>query len=237
MFGIYRAISPFLTNIVTRLPFKLFQDMGKALNAMIKASGDGVAIHKKIVEESGEDDTEKTFFTNLFKMQSENDADSHAALLSEGQLYIIAGSDTTANTLTYLIWAMCKNHKLKAELLAELQALPTDYTDTDLRQLDLLNRAVKETLRMYAATPEGLPRKVPVGGAELCGYQLDEGTVVGAQSYSMHRDPAVFDRPEEYDPSRWIEPTKEMTDSFMAFGRGSRSKSRSPSPFSICAGS
>ncbi|KAJ2962741.1 hypothetical protein NQ176_g10909 [Zarea fungicola] len=38
----------------------------------------------------------------------------------------------------------------------------------------------------------------------------------------MHRDPVVFPRPDEFDPDRWIEPSKDMLDSFMAFGRGSR---------------
>ena len=179
-----------------------------------------------MVEENGADNVKKTFFTTLFKEQENGTTVSPKQLTSDGQAFIIAGSDTTANTLTYLVWVLSKNHTLRDELVAELQALPSDYADADLRKCDLLNRVIKETLRLHTVVPEGMPRMVPPSGADLCGFHLDAGTVVSAQSYTMHRDPAVFGSPEEFDPSRWIEPTKEMAESFMSFGRGSRGKKK-----------
>lgn len=205
--------------------------MTASLAEMIKASAEGIVIHDKIVQDakdSGDtdaDDVERTFFTSLFKAQKDGNFTPRETLLSEGQLYIVAGSDTTANTLTYLVWALCRHPRIKAALLAALQKLPEDHTDEDLRKVDLLHRCIKEALRLYPATPEGLPRLVPPGGVELCGHHIDAGTVVAAPAYTMHRDPAVFPCPDEFDPDRWIEPSKDMLDSFMAFGRGSRSTS------------
>lgn len=215
---------PWINNLMAWLPFQDGEAVTKAVITMAKAAADGIAIHQKMVEENGEDNVKKTFFTTLFKEQENGDTVSPAQLSGDGQAFIIAGSDTTANTLTYVVWIMGKNPAIRDALVAELQALPADYTDADLRKCDLLNRVIKETLRVHTVVPEGLPRLVPPSGANICGFQLDAGTVVSAQSYSMHRDPAVFERPDEFDPSRWIEPSKEMTESLMTFGRGSRSK-------------
>ena len=38
----------------------------------------------------------------------------------------------------------------------------------------------------------------------------------------MHKNPAIFPDPLEFIPERWESPTKEMKDSFVAFGGGSR---------------
>ncbi|KAJ6788177.1 hypothetical protein PWT90_05183 [Aphanocladium album] len=222
IFGIYRSISPRIANLFVKLPLQSMKTMIKAVTTMIKAAKDGILIHQKLVEENGEDNVQKTFFTSLFKAQEDGTMAAPDMLVAEGQGFIIAGSDTTANSLTFLVWALCKHPKIKAALVAELQNLPADYTDDDLRKMGLLNRIIRETLRLYAAASEALPRQVPTGGVDLCGFHLDEGTVVGAPAYSLHRDPAVFERPEEFDPSRWIVPSKDMNDSFLAFGRGSR---------------
>ncbi|TKA46336.1 hypothetical protein B0A55_13597, partial [Friedmanniomyces simplex] len=46
--------------------------------------------------------------------------------------------------------------------------------------------------------------------------------IVGVQSYTRHRDPTIWTRPDSFDPARWDEPTKAMKDNFYAFGGGSR---------------
>jgi cytochrome P450 len=162
-----------------------------------------------------------TLFTKVFKA-GEEDKLSFDEIRNDAHSFIIAGSDTTANTLTYLIWSVCKNPMIRDTLVDELRGLPDDFEDKDVRLLVYLNRVIDETLRLHSSVPSGLPREVPVGGAELAGYYFQARTVVSAQAYSLHRNPEVFARPDEFDLSRWTNPTKEMRDSFMAFGGGSR---------------
>ncbi|KAK8011693.1 hypothetical protein PG990_010658 [Apiospora arundinis] len=54
------------------------------------------------------------------------------------------------------------------------------------------------------------------------GHYIPSGYVVSVGAYSMHRNPSVFPDPERFDPSRWVSPTKDMKDSFVPFGGGSR---------------
>lgn len=147
----------------------------------------------------------------------------------EAMIYILAGSDTTALTLTYLVWAVCRDAAVRDRLVRELAGLPAgggggSFADAELRRLPYLNQVVDEALRLYASAPAGLPRVVPPGGATLAGHALPGGTVVSTQAYSMHRIEGVFPDPEVFDPSRWEGATKEMRDACMPWGGGSRSE-------------
>lgn len=48
-------------------------------------------------------------------------------------------------------------------------------------------------------------------------------TIVGAQNYSIHRDPNVFPDPESFLPERWLgDDTSRQRAAFNGFGTGSR---------------
>jgi len=136
-----------------------------------------------------------TLFTKLFNASEETM--SQAEIVSNAQAYIVAGSDTTAHSLTYLTWAVCRDASIKSRLLQELETLPETYQDEDLKALPYLNRVIQETLRLYAAAPAYLPREVPPGGSEIEGYWMPGGTEVQTQAYSMHRNAGLYPAPEQ----------------------------------------
>ncbi|TEA04262.1 Cytochrome P450 monooxygenase cypX [Colletotrichum sidae] len=89
---------------------------------------------------------------------------------------IVAGSDTTSVTLTYLVWAVLRRPELRARLENELDGVDASFDDSTLEQLPLLNAVIEETLRLYGAAPGNLPRSVPPHGATLAdtpGYSLN----------------------------------------------------------------
>jgi cytochrome P450 len=109
---------------------------------------------------------------------------------------IVAGSDTTAVTLTYLVWAVLKDPALQKELEDEVALLSSDLGPEELKNASLLNSVIEEALRVYGAAPGALPRVVPAEGANFNGYHLPKGTIVSTQAYTMHRDPSIF--PDSY---------------------------------------
>lgn len=222
-----RSLFPNLATIAKALPIPIFSQAVEGTKKLRQYSKDSLSRHQRLVN-SDPTRAKQSLFTKLYKAVDENEL-TFEELLAEAQGYIVAGSDTTANTLTYLVWSVARRPDIKATLLSELRQLPGDYIESDLRQLPYLSEVIEETLRMYSAVPGGLPRSVPVGGAELAGYWLPTGTTVRAQSYTMHRDPFVFPNPDDFDPSRWREPTKAMLDALMPYGRGSRGKTGSES--------
>ncbi|KAI0394130.1 cytochrome P450 [Xylariaceae sp. FL0594] len=176
--------------------------------------------HRDIVARDGPD-AQPTVFTKVWAAEK-SDAITPEELRDNAQGYIIAGSDTTSNTLDYLVWAVCRHPEVQTKLNEELQALPDDFSYQDLRHLHYLDHVINEALRRYPVAPAGLPREVPPGGGQFSGYHIPAEYTVTTQSFTMHRNLIAFPDPEKFDPSRWENPTQEMKDCFMPFGNGSR---------------
>lgn len=224
--GAIRSTFPSLARLSRAVPFPLpvFTRAVQASRNIARYASESLDRYRRLVALSPEL-VQQTLFTKLFQAE-EADKLTFNEMRDEAQSYIVAGSDTTANSLTYLTWSVCRNPGIREALVKELRTLPEGYTESQLRDLPLLNLIIDETLRLYSAAPSGLPRSVPPGGADLAGYWFNEGDVVSAQAYSMHRDPVIFPHPEEFIPSRWASPTKLMKDSYMPFGRGPRGERR-----------
>ncbi|KUI55449.1 hypothetical protein VP1G_02774 [Cytospora mali] len=220
VFGV-RSTFPRLSKLAARgVPIPGFGDNSEVIHGITKYAKESLDRYKRLLEKDPENPV-PTLFTRLFKGE-EDDTMSYTEIRHDAQLYIIAGSDTTAVSLVYLVWQVCRHPEVRKRLLAELQQLPEDYTDSDLVHLPYLNQVINETLRTNGPVPSGLPRSVPPGGSNLGGYYIPGGTTVCTQSYSLHRNPDVFPDPLKFDPDRWVSPTRDMKDSFMPFGGGSR---------------
>lgn len=116
---------------------------------------------------------------------------------NEATNFIVAGSDTTAVTLTYLVWAVLKRPQLRAALEEEVDALSPELLPEELQQAPLMNSIIDEALRLYGAAPGPLPRTVPEGGATLGDHFIPAGTTVTTHAYTLHRDPDIFLDPLE----------------------------------------
>ena len=156
--------------------------------------------------------------------------------------HMIAGHETSAITLTYLMHELCQRPELQARLRAELLTLEPPITfpsSTDkannlpsprsLDALPLLDSILHETLRLYAAGPARQPRITPQvpGGTTIEGYaNIPGGVVVSSNAYTLHRNADVFPHPDQWIPERWLDerPGKkdEMRRWFWAFSSGGR---------------
>ncbi|KAI1860210.1 hypothetical protein JX265_010134 [Neoarthrinium moseri] len=148
----------------------------------------------------------------------------HIALAGHG--FIIAGSEASSITLTYVLWLLVKHPHVQRKLREELKGLPQDYKSTDLASLPFLDAVLKETLRIYPPAPSAMPRVVPPSGAEIEGVYYPGKTIIAAQPYTIHRDPNLFPEPEIFRPERWIEPPPDrrelMNQAFVPFSAGQR---------------
>ena len=115
----------------------------------------------------------------------------------EAKNLIVAGSDTTAITLTYLTWAVLRQPEIRKRLEDEVGALEPDFTEANLEELPYLNAVIEESLRLYGAAPGTMPRQTPAGGATFCGYYIPGNTTVSTQAFTIHRDPSLFENPEK----------------------------------------
>ncbi|KAF4464345.1 cytochrome P450 [Fusarium albosuccineum] len=168
---------------------------------------------------------------NLFAtMLAESEASEKSQLTAESirceaSNFIVAGADTTSNTLTYIIWSILKHPDLHTRLQAELDSVGDVFDDARLEKLPLLNAVIEETLRLYGAVPSNLSRVVPQEGASFGEYFIPGGFEVETQAYTLHRNPDVFPDPLRFDEKRWLNSetlTPQQKTSFCPFGAGTR---------------
>lgn len=83
---------------------------------------------------------------------------------------IVAGSDTTHATMTWLVWELCTHMDIQAKLRKTIDQIAPEkqFLDTnDVSDCLLLDGAINEALRLHPAVPSGLSRETPPSGITL----------------------------------------------------------------------
>ncbi|KAJ5952237.1 uncharacterized protein N7479_010650 [Penicillium vulpinum] len=147
--------------------------------------------------------------------------------------HLLAGIDTTSDTLMFLIWALSRpeNKVFQEKVIEEVCNIPEESLNSDgiprvdsNDKLPYLDAVIKETLRLYAPLPGSEPRSLP-SAATIDGYTIPPKTVVSMAPYSLHRNPEVFKNPTKFNPDRWLDPSENLVDMkkwFWAFSSGGR---------------
>lgn len=138
------------------------------------------------------------------------DPDETGARLSEKDVrdeiltFLLAGHDTTSNTLAWAFWLLTQNPGVEARLRTELREVLGGRTPTaaDLDRLVFTEAVIKETLRLYPAAPAVARRAVR--DATVGGYTVPAGSEVMVWIYFTHRDRRAFPDPEAFRPERFV---------------------------------
>lgn len=128
---------------------------------------------------------------------------SEEELIGNASVIFTAGHETTAYTLTWAMLLLDQHPAVAANLYDELHGLLAGNAPTiaQLGQLPLLDRVVKEVLRVLPAAPASL--RVAQRDFELGPYTLPLGTTVMTSSYITHHMPDLYTNASHFDPSRW----------------------------------
>lgn len=146
-----------------------------------------------------------------------------ATIVDELMVFLIAGHDTTATTLTAALWLLGHEQQVQQQVAAEARALGAAVTMDDVPRLAVTNRVLQEAMRLYppaAALPRRATQDTSVGG-----YRIPKGTDVFVSTWAIHRDPALWPEPARFDPDRFLpERAKERNRwAYLPFGGGPRS--------------
>jgi cytochrome P450 len=137
---------------------------------------------------------------------------------------LLAGYETTASTISWIMVRLAKHPDIHEKVLAEL----ADTLDSrhlvfdDLSRLSYLKSVIAETLRMYPTAYLMWSRCVE--DDIIDGYEVPQGTRIVISAYHVHRHPDAWVRPNTFDPGRFAnEPIKNaMKGAYTPFGMGTR---------------
>lgn len=183
---------PLIWYVMEILPLKVCQSGVHIFDRLAEAGG--IAVQNTKLGTKG---TAKTLFSKMIPEDPTEQQLPDSLVAKEAANVIIAGSDTTSNTLTYLVYSVLRDPVVTAKLVDELKSCPENPSWEQLEALPYLNNMILETLRLYSAVPGSLPRDSPPQGAILGGFRIPAGTTVVTQAYTFHRNEEVFPEPEK----------------------------------------
>ncbi|MCA9945151.1 MAG: cytochrome P450 [Ardenticatenaceae bacterium] len=137
---------------------------------------------------------------------------------------LIAGHETTANTLSWLWYLLAQHPAIVAKIEAELDVVLHGRfpTTQDFAQLEYSNKVIKESMRLYPSA-WSISRHA-LADDEIGGYHIPAGAIVALSPYTLHRHPAFWPEPETFDPERFT-PEQEAARNryaYIPFGAGAR---------------
>ncbi|EAU35560.1 conserved hypothetical protein [Aspergillus terreus NIH2624] len=154
-------------------------------------------------------------------------------LSGEGFNFLLAGTETTAATLTVITYHLLAQPSIYARLMDDLQGLdPASLKWTELEKRSYLWAVIHESLRMMPgvshrsariAREEDLVYKSRDGRVQ---WIIPRGTPIGMTSMINHWDEEFFPSPDRFLPERWLvdgQPNYKLQKTLIAFGKGSRS--------------
>jgi cytochrome P450 len=149
-----------------------------------------------------------------------DDGDRRGARFSDDDIVnhmiflLMAAHDTTTITLSSMAYHLAKHPEWQERARAEVVAAPElDYDG--VLGLDVLDRVMKESLRLCAPVPS-LPR-VAVRDTSIQGYYVPRGSFVTVSPYMNHYLPEIWKDPETFDPDRFSPERREDRSHRMAF--------------------
>lgn len=108
-------------------------------------------------------------------------------LTGDSRLIIVAGSDTTAATLTHIFYHLAKDQSQIKVLRQEIRTLNGDLQASKLLTLKHLNGVINESLRLHPPVPGGVSRLTPPEGITVGGKYIPGNVNVLAPSYTLFR--------------------------------------------------
>nr|UHB15504.1 cytochrome P450 [Paris polyphylla] len=153
----------------------------------------------------------------LVEMDKDPENMTHKYLRDIVLNFLIAGKDTTAGTLAWFIYMLCKHPSVQEKVAKEVkesiesnEGITTNdfskcITDEALNKMQYLHAALSETLRLYPAVP--LDNKVCLADDTLPdGSNVRKGDIVFYQPYAMGRMEFLWGPDAEiFRPERWID--------------------------------
>jgi cytochrome P450 len=145
-------------------------------------------------------------------------------LRDELMTVLIAGHETSSTALTWTWYLLSRNPEVEEKLHEELKSVLGGRTPTieDLPRLKYTRSVFQEALRLFP--PGYILGRRAVADDEIDGFPVAKGTTVYLAPYVTHRDPAYWDKPDAFDPSRFSDATSvgRPPTAFVPFGTGPR---------------
>jgi cytochrome P450 len=136
--------------------------------------------------------------------------------------FLSAGHETTANTLAWSAFLLSQSSEWYAKVRAEADRELGGDRNGLVERLNVTRAVVEETLRLYP--PIAALSRMPEQADTLAGVEVKPRSLIVIAPYVLHRHLTLWDRPDVFDPTRFLGEAKTRIPRFayLPFGAGPR---------------
>ena len=138
---------------------------------------------------------------------------------------LVAGIDTTKNTMSFLLLYLILNEDVTAKCSEEIDNIlgGRDVTLSDVNKFHYLNAVLSETMRKSPAAPLAVPHKT-LEDTPVMDYIIPQNTTVLVNIYAIHHNKDLYEHPEVFNPERFLDANRhyKKLEGFLPFSEGRR---------------
>ncbi|KAL7135329.1 hypothetical protein ABFS83_11G086700 [Erythranthe nasuta] len=171
------------------------------------------------------------FVDILIELQRSNDKEGSFAVGDDdikGVIHntFVGGIEATFSVMEWTMAELLKNPNKMEKLQHEVRRVAgynDEITEDDLEKLHYLKAVIKESIRLHSPAP--LLVRESTQDTKVTGYDVPAGTMVVVNTWSIGRDPLLWDNPEDFNPERFLDNNVDFRGvhfEFLPFGTGRR---------------
>jgi cytochrome P450 len=162
-----------------------------------------------------------------FRAAASKDEDNHqslnvAEIMDEVRIFTVAAVDTSAATLSWLLYYSAANPECEGKARQELRQVAGDRPVgfEDLPKLRYINNMIQETMRL--APPAWLFSRSSLEADVIDGCPVPKNASLFISPYNMQNSPRYWSSPSTFNPDRFEALTETQKSAYFPFGEGPR---------------
>lgn len=185
-----------------------------------------VVVHRIISNQRTQGVDDNNLISRLIRAKDPETGESmtDSQVRDEVLIMFLAGHETTANTLAWIWYSLSQSPESDQRLQEEIQSVVKgEFVQLEeIYQLKYTEALIQETMRLYP--PGWWFARRAVGSDTLGGYHLPKDHHVWMCAFLTHRHPEFWQRPNEFEPERFLKKDTNDTHRFayFPFGGGAR---------------
>lgn len=188
--------------LIVRLPFKRNVEIQQAVDYIKQVCRDLIAKKREaMASEKGRTEVD------ILSVALESGGFTDEELVNQMMTFLVAGHETTATSMIWAIYELCRNNEVQKELREEIRekipCLDSDVTAAQIDDCHYLQAFCNEVLRVWA--PVGMTLRHAIVDTSIQGEYVPKGTIVVMSPRATNASPELWgEDAHEFKPERWL---------------------------------
>ncbi|MEZ8012036.1 MULTISPECIES: cytochrome P450 [Vibrio] len=175
----------------------------------------------RLVHEPALKDSPENMLQIMLLEQEQDSSLTDQDIVANAITLLLAGEDTTANTLAWMAFLVSGNRSSELALQDELDALgKRKVLEWPLPRTPYMTAVMYEAMRLKPVAPQLYLE--PTRDTQIGDIEVKKGTPVFVMLHANGFDPDLFEDPTTFNPNRWVEKDGASFSNLQPFGGGAR---------------